>query len=413
MHSDEGFLFNEGELRAALDGAKSRMLKEILDAPEEYLLNVDLDEWVNHLVAKHAIEPLALKRDEMVLEDLGEAQFDARYDHRLRAISDMSQPAYVAGRAAELHIPFAGNPELFQLRPNSFTHNPPHAAVRGQEIVQRYGWPTDAARPNLKSEADQLANTIEMWIAWSRGEVETYNDELESLARQAIEERRARVLADHAHLDDIGIPVRRRGDAPKTYAAPGIVRRPPPGPAAATDAPKAPEPTMIGALYEHTLGLIRSWGKAIERTPAPYRDAQEETLRDALLPMLNTHYEGAATGETFNAAGKTDILIRIEDRTVFIAECKWWSGPVGAGEALEQLFSYTTWRDTKLALIFFVDRKDPSAVVEKVRELLAEHELFIEWGEAGDERELHCTMRWPGDDSITAQLHVFFVHLPK
>lgn len=51
--------------------------------------------------------------------------------------------------------------------------------------------------------------------------------------------------------------------------------------------------------------------------------------------------------------------------------------------------------------------------MEKVREVLAEHELFIEWAEAGDERELHCPMRWPGDDSITAQLHVFFVHLPK
>jgi len=45
--------------------------------------------------------------------------------------------------------------------------------------------------------------------------------------------------------------------------------------------------------------------------------------------MLNTHYEGGATGETFNAAGKTDILIRVEDRNVFIGECKWWSGAAG------------------------------------------------------------------------------------
>jgi hypothetical protein len=129
--------------------------------------------------------------------------------------------------------------------------------------------------------------------------------------------------------------------------------------------------------------------------------------------MLNTHYEGGATGETFNAAGKTDILIRVEDRTVFIGECKWWSGPSAVGEALDQLFSYTTWRDTKLALIFFVDRKDPMAVLAKAKEALEGHDLFIEWGDSGDERELRCTMRWPGDETITAQLQVFFVHLPS
>ena len=137
------------------------------------------------------------------------------------------------------------------------------------------------------------------------------------------------MLADHAHLDDLGIPVRRRDDAPKTYAAPGIERRIPPAPLAKTEAPRAPEPTMLSSLYEHTLGLIRPWERAIERTPGPYLNAEEEALRDALLLMLNTHYEGGATGETFNAAGKTDILIRVEDRNVFIGECKWWSGAAG------------------------------------------------------------------------------------
>jgi hypothetical protein len=247
-------------------------------------------------------------------------------------------------------------------------------------------------------------------MGWSRETVDLYNGELETLARETIQRRRERVIADHTHLDDLGIPVRRRSDAPQTYAAPGIVRRTPP--VAKPESPRAPEPTMVGDLYEHTLGLIRSWGKAIERTPGPYADAGEETLRDALLPMLNSHYEGAATGETFNAAGKTDILIRVEDRNVFIGECKWWSGPGAVTDALDQLFSYTTWRDTKLALIFFVDRKNPTAVVEKAHALFGDHDLFIGWNDAGDARELRATMRWPGDDSITAELHIFFVHLP-
>ncbi len=413
MHSGQDFLFNRGELRDALEGAKRALQEEILSATEDYLLNVDLDEWATYLVGKHSVEPLALRRADMYFEDLGETRVDVRSQYTSRAIHDMSKPAYVGGRAAELRIPFTGDPQLLDLCPNTRTFNPPAGKVEANEIVKRYDWPTDTTRPNLKAEAERLASVIDQWMGWSRDAIELHNGELEALARQTIEGRRERVLADHAHLDDIGIPVRRRNDAPKTYAAPGIARRRPPAPIAKPEPPEAPEPTMVGTLYDHTVGLIRSWGKAVERTPAPYRDADEETLRDALLPMLNSHYEGTATGETYNAEGKTDILIRVEDRTIFIGECKWWSGPSGVGEALDQLFSYTTWRDTKLALIFFVNRKDPVAVVDKVRDLLARHDLFVDWGDAGDPRELHCTMRWPGDESVSAQLHVFFVHLPK
>jgi hypothetical protein len=36
--------------------------------------------------------------------------------------------------------------------------------------------------------------------------------------------------------------------------------------------------------------------------------------------QLNRHFEGAATGETFNHRGKTDILIRVDGKNIFIAE---------------------------------------------------------------------------------------------
>jgi hypothetical protein len=412
MDSDD-FLFSTAELASALENNKARMRQEILETPEDYLLNVDLEEWISHLVAKHSITPLMLRRNEMAAEDLGETRVDVRYDRANRAISDTSQPVYMPGRSVKVTVPFDGDPDLFELRPNSFTSNPPRAAIQGQDLVKTFTFPTDTQRPDIKVEMEYLLSVVQQWSGWSTDAVSQHNAELEQLARETIQTRRERVLGDHAHLDDLGIPVRRRSDAPETYAAPGIARRKPVAPKAAGDAPTAPEPTMVGALYEHIVSLIRAWGRAVERTPAPHRDANEETLRDALLPMLNTHYEGGATGETFNAEGKTDILIRVEDRTVFIGECKWWSGPAAVGEALDQLFSYTTWRDTKLSLMFFVDRKDPMAVIAKAKEALEGHDLFIEWGDSGDERELRCTMRWPGDETITAQLHVFFVHLPN
>lgn len=63
--------------------------------------------------------------------------------------------------------------------------------------------------------------------------------------------------------------------------------------------------------------------------------------------------QGKATGETFNRAGKTDILLREGDRNVFIAECKFWKGPKAFGEAIDQRLGYTMWRDSKTAILVF------------------------------------------------------------
>ncbi len=65
----------------------------------------------------------------------------------------------------------------------------------------------------------------------------------------------------------------------------------------------------------------------MERSPQDFKDMKEEDLRQHFLVQLNGQYEGQATGETFNYDGKTDILIRIDGRNIFIAECKYWGGP--------------------------------------------------------------------------------------
>jgi hypothetical protein len=53
----------------------------------------------------------------------------------------------------------------------------------------------------------------------------------------------------------------------------------------------------------------------------------EEDLRHVLLTALNTHKGIEGVAEAFNVAGKTDILVRHQNRNLFVAECKLWSGP--------------------------------------------------------------------------------------
>lgn len=132
-----------------------------------------------------------------------------------------------------------------------------------------------------------------------------------------------------------------------------------------------------------------------------------------MLVTLNTHYRGATYAEAFNREGKTDILIRVYDRNAFIGECKWWAGPKSAEEALAQLFGYTTWQDSRVALIFYVPTKDIAPTIEKAKEVFGASDQFVEWLDAEGDGELKCRVHWPDDPDRTATLTAVFVHLPK
>jgi len=52
-------------------------------------------------------------------------------------------------------------------------------------------------------------------------------------------------------------------------------------------------------------------------------------------------------------------------------------GPAGRSEAIDQLFRYTGWRDTKLAIVMFVREKGLTAILKKANETLEQHRQFV------------------------------------
>ena len=104
--------------------------------------------------------------------------------------------------------------------------------------------------------------------------------------------------------------------------------------------------------------------------------------------------------------------MRHEGSNLFIGECKFWSGVKGFIATVEQRFSYTAWRDTKLAVVMFARERDLSDIVENAAEALATHERSVEWRDAANETELRAVMSWPGDERRHAERNVFFVPVP-
>ena len=136
----------------------------------------------------------------------------------------------------------------------------------------------------------------------------------------------------------VGVP------GPPTYVAPTIRKKPAIARATVADKPFKPEPALDMAEYEHILTVISNVVTVMEKKSIRIpRDEGGGLTGQHFLVQLNGQYEGQATGETFNFDGKTDILIRVEGKNIFIAECKFWNGPESFNKALDQLLNYASW----------------------------------------------------------------------
>lgn len=153
----------------------------------------------------------------------------------------------------------------------------------------------------------------------------------------------------------------------------------------------------------------------MERTPSVASARSEEELRDQILVQLNGTFTGAATGETFVQKGKTDILVRVDDRHVFVGECKWWTGPKAYAAAVDQLLGYLPWRDEKAALITFIDRSDATAMIAKADDTIRAHAAFKRNGPTSDDpvARLNYILGHPGDPDREIHLAALFAVLPK
>jgi hypothetical protein len=66
-------------------------------------------------------------------------------------------------------------------------------------------------------------------------------------------------------------------------------------------------------------------------------------------------------------------LVRFNGKNIFIAECKFWSGPQSLSETIDQILGYTSWRDTKTAIILFNKTKQFIDVLKKIPDIIKKH----------------------------------------
>jgi hypothetical protein len=165
--------------------------------------------------------------------------------------------------------------------------------------------------------------------------------------------------------------------------------------------------------YHNILRICESMSLVMERSPSVFVNAGEEHIRVHYLVQLNGQYQGEATGETFNNIGDTDILIRHESKNVFVAECKFWGDYEAMKKTADQLLGYTTWRDTKTALIISSRNQDFTNVISEAQRAMKDHQHY----ESGPKQESETRFRYvfthPEDTQRDIIVTLMLFNMPK
>lgn len=372
MKTSSDLLFFEHEI-LGLPRAMEEKMNEAIDSIEgNKLLNTSVEDWCDFFEQEYAIHVPVLKESEITV-DQSETQIDVSRDPNRIIFS--GRPFFVMGTKVTYHVPFDGDSSLFLFRPSTSTFNSPHAEVGNGEIRISFTFEkinSDQLKSQFKKRLNEIKNNLECL----RKDVEKHNSSVRSKAKGRIEARRQKLLNDQGLVASLGHPLKSRENAPKTYAAPITRKKPKVEMPSSGTKPYVSEPALEMQEYENILSIMSNMVAVMERSPEAFKGMKEEDIRQHFLVQLNGQYEGQATGETFNFEGKTDILIRVQGKNIFIAECKFWRGPKSFNETIDQLLGYISWRDTKTAILLFNRRKNFSQVVLQIADLVKQHQNY-------------------------------------
>jgi hypothetical protein len=400
--SRSNILFSTTDWFSVREARKKATYEEINGLDAARILNTTVDTLCKYYEEKNAIEVPVLDRSQVVI------------DHRevVRRVNDYGRDITVTAIEIEVSVPFEGASDAFRIRPSMYTMDPPYGLIAGDQltfVVDAHGRDDQQVRREIERTLEQ----IEQQLCNLRANVAEFQKELPPLVRDWIERRRNKLLGDQKLVSSLGYKLKERPGAPRTYAPPEVRRKLTPRLPPKSVTPFKPEPALTSEDYEHILSMLHDMAIVMERSPSAFKTLDEESLRFQFLVPLNGHYEGAVAGETFNYEGKTDIIIRVDGRNIFVAECKFWSGPKMLTDTIDQLLGYTCWRDTKTAIILFNRNKNFSKVLEAIPATVAAHPNYLRSVGASGETGFRYVFSHRDDPNRELTLTVLAFDVPK
>lgn len=372
----KGNLFQGGDTKDLEDLLKQQITKEIQNLKDDYVLNVPENQFINYLIEKYRIECPVIQFDQCVVEPqkvLVSSNL-LPYSFKFDIEKEIERNMY------RFCIPFEGDEDILRFRPSTFFIGGWGPFVFSTKEISIDILDMNNNGEEVKREYQSYRNTLEKMVGFLKTDIERINQSMPEYIRQTFIARKDKIKKDQQTIADIGIPIRSRTDVAKTYSVPTVKKR---FEKPVMNNPQKTEPlnpTMADADYQTILQSINTIGKQFEHYPKTVENQDEETIRAQFLTQLSAAFSSySTTGESFSNKGKTDIMIKHGDGILFVAECKIWKGQRKLLEAIDQLLSYLTWRESKTALLIFNKDTNPQTVVESIQESIPNHPNFVKF----------------------------------
>jgi hypothetical protein len=374
-----------------------------------YLLRVDFNEYLDHLISETEWQPLEWHEEEKTVEPftVQREQHDTFFDRTFVMEIPMLR----------IRIPLSPHPQrqyYFEVRPST-------GRLSGEPDWQ-FETDRSSGTEYLILEVEESEDgvkrgleNVQFWLGNRNRDIEEGNARLPEIIRPVWEAKRKqleeRAGSTQTLLQKLDIPLYQD---PKARTRPVEVK--PRQLRTAIQRPTA-RTTAVEASLEREdvvklVDFIEQYTREFEVAPKTYAKMDEEELRDLLVGMMNANYPGSTTAETFSKLGKTDISLHVDFGHVLICECKFWSGAKAYGKAIEQLFSYLKWRQNYGVLLHFCKLKDMSRALLEAQRATSEHPSFTP-GSLHRQTETRFSSRHthPQDAEKLVEIHHVFVDL--
>lgn len=360
---------------------------EIDSFADEKIVNCDVDEWTEYLTEKYRVEPISFYVD-YATRSIQKTQI--KRNNPWGHFGDVyGEPQFymVDGCNIDYKVPFSGDDVLLKCTPSTYIMTSFEIFGFQKPSNTDYGFITirlsytnqemkgfgDNLEEKVNSDFRNQFSSFEKMSGYANDDIRSYNENLTSNVQQLLNKRREKADVFFSFSKALKIPLNLNSSSPNLTPIP--LKKPH---RANLNEPKphAQEQQFYidDSDFENIIKIIHLCGMALEESAKTFNQFNEEALRDYIKGMLSSHYENTVTGETFRRVGKTDIQIQREDKAAFIAECKVWHGIKLFSDAIEQLFCYATWKDTKLSLIIFnKENKNFAGVQQQIQSWLKEN----------------------------------------
>ena len=385
---------------------------EIKNLDNLYIMNVNQEEYVNMLVAKHTVSfELYYLTERLYLEGKQEKQ---EYVDEWPGLYGRSMIRTYTEYHFCLKYKFTGDINVLRIRPECFSfstlYNPIPIDVIGDELLIRFSSrdiDTKAVQKQIgEIKGNEFGNLDNQGGA--KWHINLFNERLPQEIKKIFERVKAEKEREHRVLIELGVV-----NLPSAVIEVPVIKKIVPTPSLIEDKKVAYH--INDGIYKDILKHIYSLCKEYERHESIYKGKHEEELRDLIVPSLNSVFIGTnSSAETFNRKGKTDIITKApDDSNVFIAECKVWRGEKLFSDAIDQLLGYVTWRDTRTALILFVKNSGIIDVIEKAKSTITQHFCCVGYKGQTEESSFSYIFHTKSDSQNRIVIELMIFHYPE